>query len=181
MIAASGNYSSSSPYYPASYDEVISVGAVDNEMQRANYSNYGPHLDLVAPGGSSSVQILSTGYSANEGNTYSYMAGTSMAAPHVTGLAALLMAKGYAGKDDSGEEIIRKILRETALDLGENGRDAGMSTMGSDSSRHTILLPTRKNAGHYWFRSCPPRAKSLGRPKSIRTDPFYSMDSPKTT
>ncbi|HQN61119.1 MAG TPA: peptidase S8, partial [Mesotoga prima] len=38
---------------------------------------------------------------------------------HVTGLAALLMAKGYAGKDDLGEEIIRKILRETALDLGE--------------------------------------------------------------
>ncbi len=123
MIAASGNWRSSSPYYPASYEEVISVGAVDNEMQRANYSNYGPHLDLVAPGGSSSVQILSTGYSANEGNTYSYMAGTSMAAPHVTGLAALLMAKGYAGKDDSGEEIIRKILRETALDLGENGWD----------------------------------------------------------
>lgn len=123
MIAASGNYSSSSPYYPASYEEVISVGAVDNTMQRANYSNYGSHLDLVAPGGSSSVQILSTGYSAIKGNTYSYMAGTSMAAPHVTGLAALLMAKGYAGKDDSGEEIIRKILRETALDLGEPGWD----------------------------------------------------------
>jgi len=121
MIAASGN--KPSQRYPALYDEVISVGAIDNEMQWANYSNYGPHLDLVAPGGSSSVQILSTGYSANEGNTYSYMAGTSMAAPHVTGLAALLMAKGYAGKDDSGEEIIRKILRETALDLGENGRD----------------------------------------------------------
>ncbi len=123
MISASGNYSSSSPYYPASYEEVISVGAVDITMQRAGYSNYGASLDFVAPGGSSSVQILSTGYSANEGNTYSYMAGTSMAAPHVTGLAALLMAKGYAGKDDSGEEIIRKILRETALDLGENGWD----------------------------------------------------------
>ncbi|MCP5457300.1 MAG: S8 family serine peptidase [Thermotogae bacterium] len=119
MISASGNYSSSSPYYPASYEEVISVGAVDITMQRAGYSNYGASLDFVAPGGSSSVQILSTGYSANEGNTYSYMAGTSMAAPHVTGLAALLMAKGYAGKDDLGEEIIRKILRETALDLGE--------------------------------------------------------------
>ena len=46
-----------------------------------------------------------------------------MAAPHVTGLAALLMAQGYAGRDSSGEEIIRKILRETALDLGEPGWD----------------------------------------------------------
>jgi serine protease len=121
MIAASGN----KPYqrYPALYDEVISVGAVDITMQRANYSNYGPYLDLVAPGGSSSAQILSTGYSTDEGNTYSYMQGTSMAAPHVTGLAALLMAQGYAGKDGSGEEIIRKILRETALDLGESGWD----------------------------------------------------------
>jgi serine protease len=51
------------------------------------------------------------------------MAGTSMAAPHVTGLAALLMAQGYAGRDSSGEEIIRKILRETALDLGDQGWD----------------------------------------------------------
>ena len=123
MIAASGNYSSSSPYYPASYEEVISVGAVDNTMQRAGYSNYGASLDFVAPGGSSSSQILSTCYSSTEGNDYLYMTGTSMAAPHVTGLAALLMAEGYAGKDGSGEEIIRKILRETALDLGESGWD----------------------------------------------------------
>ncbi|MGC9321057.1 MAG: S8 family peptidase [Kosmotogaceae bacterium] len=126
MIAASGNYNSSSPYYPASYEEVISVGAVDNTMQRASYSNYGDSLDLVAPGGSSSVQILSTGYSAYAGNTYSYMAGTSMAAPHVTGLAALLMAEGYAGRDSSGEEIIRKILRETALDLGDQEYGYGL-------------------------------------------------------
>ncbi|MBN2218971.1 MAG: S8 family serine peptidase [Kosmotogaceae bacterium] len=155
MIAASGNYSSSSPYYPASYEEVISVGAVDNTMQRAGYSNYGASLDFVAPGGSSNSQILSTCYSSTEGNDYLYMTGTSMAAPHVTGLAALLMAEGYAGKDGSGEEIIRKILRETSLDLGESGWDPyygfglvqAYDSLGYDEECRPLLVQILSTSG----------------------------------
>jgi len=128
MIAAAGNYNTSNPYYPASYEEVISVSAVGPTMLKASYSNYGNGIDFAAPGGDSKVggeagTIKSTGYTASLGNSYTYLAGTSMASPHVAGLAALLMAKGYAGRDEFGEEIIKKILRETALDLGEPGWD----------------------------------------------------------
>jgi subtilisin family serine protease len=88
VVAAAGNASTnndSTPYYPASYqlDNIISVGAVDNDFGLAWFSNYGATtVHLAAPGDG----ILSTW----PGDSYNWMSGTSMAAPHVTGVAALV-------------------------------------------------------------------------------------------
>ncbi len=115
MVAASGNgdpfgRALDSVSYPASFPEVISVGSINRHKERSTYSNYGRNLDLVAPGDN----ILSTDGTSD----YSYSSGTSMATPHVTGIAALLYSSGLTNPDD-----IKNILKETAFNPvspGEN-------------------------------------------------------------
>jgi len=123
IIAAAGNEGASSVYYPAAYPDVIAVASTGKNNTRASYSNYGPEIDVSAPGGNYGESIYSTwGYydDINKSSVSSYggMIGTSMATPHVTGLAALLMANGI--KDP--EEIKSRIIN-TAIDLGLPGRD----------------------------------------------------------
>lgn len=90
FVAAAGNDSNdndASPSYPATYqlDNVLSVAATDNRDQIAVFSNYGKStVHVAAPG----VKILST----VQGNDYGVMSGTSMATPHVSGVAALMMS-----------------------------------------------------------------------------------------
>ncbi|MDR2911008.1 MAG: S8 family serine peptidase [Bacteroidales bacterium] len=84
LVCASGNDWSSTVDYPASHQDVIAVGAVDQNGNRAGFSNYGSALDVVAPG----VNILST---TLNGDYYSD-SGTSFAAPQVSGIAALMLS-----------------------------------------------------------------------------------------
>ncbi|MBE3575165.1 MAG: S8 family serine peptidase [Firmicutes bacterium] len=122
VVAAAGNEGGSSIDMPASYPTVIAVGAVEPNGNRPAYSNTGPELDLMAPGGAdsgvASDMILSTHWSPDNVPTYDYMAGTSMAAPHVAAVAALLEAEGI-----QDPRKIRDILCSTARDLGSPGRD----------------------------------------------------------
>ena len=122
VIAAAGNSGSASSTadcvcYPAKYDSVVAVGAVTSSLTRASYSSTGSTVELAAPG--SSI------YSTYKGGTYTTMSGTSMATPHVTGVAALVFASGIEDEDGDGyiNDEIRTRLQETAQDLGTSGRD----------------------------------------------------------
>ena len=131
VIAAAGNDNTNTPHYPSSYnDYVISVGATGYNKDRAPYSNYGPDVDIVAPGGDTSEDsngdgyvdgILQQTFSSYRLSSFSYyfFQGTSMASPHVAGTAALLVANGNATTPDN----IRTALESTTQDLGVTGRD----------------------------------------------------------
>jgi thermitase len=112
VVAATGN-NNSSVSYPARHAEAIAVAATDSSDQRASFSNYGPEVDVAAPG----VSIRSTYWWG--GSTYEWLNGTSQASPHVAGLAALIWSVNPGLSNTQVESIIK----QTADDLGAAGRD----------------------------------------------------------
>jgi len=132
IVAACGNNASGAGcLYPAAYnDYVISVGATQYDRTKAPYSNYGANLDLVAPGGNTAIDqngdgyadgILQQTFASSRFCSFGYYfyQGTSMAAPHVAGTVALLIANGNAANPDD----VKTALKTTARDLGVAGRD----------------------------------------------------------
>lgn len=121
IVAASGNDYSSTVSYPARYSSVIAVGATNQENERCPFSNYGQNLELMAPG----KDILSTMLD----DVYEYNTGTSMACPHVAGVAALVLSTSvdpYYDFDNDGEwdnNEVRQKMDDTAFDLGPSGWD----------------------------------------------------------
>ena len=125
IIAAAGNESTDTPAYPAAYDGVVSVSAVDSAKAfAASYSNYGSTIDVAAPGGSATNRVTSTCGNRN-GTTYTYtyekMAGTSMAAPHVAGVAALMKSLYPALTPAQFDGLLAG--GYLTQDLGTTGRD----------------------------------------------------------
>ncbi|MDX2260965.1 MAG: S8 family peptidase [Gemmatimonadales bacterium] len=110
VVAAAGN-SGGSMSYPGFSTHVIGVGALDSGNNRASFSSFGPALDFAAPG----VGINST----MPGGGYGGKSGTSMATPHVVGVAALILA-AQPGLSLDG---LRQKLQDGALDLGSAGYD----------------------------------------------------------
>jgi subtilisin family serine protease len=94
VIAAAGNTGREGVLYPAAYSDVIAVGSIDPDLKRSSFSTYGPQIAVLAPGRG----ILTT----NRAGSYTALNGTSMAAPHVSGAAAILIARGESLELDGG-------------------------------------------------------------------------------
>ena len=119
VVAAAGNGSTSQPFYPAANPHVIAVASVDSDNQLSYFSNTGPDIALAAPGGS----IYSTMWPGSNpwcsGSQYCTLSGTSMATPHVAGVAALLASLPQFNSPNR----ILTAMESTALDLGSSGWD----------------------------------------------------------
>jgi len=107
LVASAGNNASNAKSYPGAYPGVLSVAATDEKNAKAGFSNYGKWVSVAAPG----VEILSTYI----GSKYSYLSGTSMSAPFVSGVAGLLAAKGRTNTK------IVKLIKDSARAIAGTG------------------------------------------------------------
>ena len=166
--------------YPAAYDDYcIAVGATRYDEEVAYYSNRGPSLDLVAPGGDMNVDQNDDGYADGvlqqtfgDNPTdwgYWFYQGTSMAAPHVSGVAALLIANTLVTTPDE----IREVLQATAEDKGASGWDSeyGWGVVDAFAALNYISEP-----------NSPPVADASGpytgnEDAAVIFDGSYSFDS----
>jgi serine protease len=116
LVAAAGNSSQNSASYPARYPHVIGVAALDSVGVKAPYSNFGAGVDISAPGGSEAGKILQETIDpeTNEPVFVGYQ-GTSMAAPHVAGVAALVKATGVKEPDE-----VLSVLKQSARVIKED-------------------------------------------------------------
>jgi len=135
LVASTGNEGLPVVPYPAAYNEVIAVGAADRYGNRAPYSNYGAALDLVAPGGveedadadgyPDGILGATFAYQTPDDPGYWFAVGTSHAAPHVAGVAGMVLSDCHRTED--GRVLtpleVRNIVLKTARNLGDAGWD----------------------------------------------------------
>lgn len=133
VVAAAGNTGTERYHYPAAHEHVIAVAATTRDDVLANFSTRGDFVDVAAPG----VSI----YSTYRDGAYAFMSGTSMATPHVAGLAGLILARNPALTPDA----VRALIEGNADDLGAYGWDDAFGH-GRINARRTLAatLPSEE-------------------------------------
>ncbi|MHC4737615.1 MAG: S8 family serine peptidase [Planctomycetota bacterium] len=161
MVAAAGNGNTTVPFYPAYYDNVISVAATDSDDNRAAFSNYGDWIDIAAPG----VDILSLrAKDTSIGTVYdpytTILSGTSMSCPHIAAACALLVGIRPGISIDS----IEQAMAESADDIDPEICVSGRLNM------YAAMLRMRGSQGTVWIDDDAYSCSALMKIKLFDTD-----------
>jgi type VII secretion-associated serine protease mycosin len=162
VLAAAGNgaQSGNQPLYPGAFPETVAVAAVDQNLHRAAFSNYGSYVDIAAPG----VAIRST-FNLSR-TSYADMSGTSMATPYASAAAALVVATNPKLSANG----VRNALQHTAIDLGTPGADVQFGS-GLINPKAAVQQALPKPAGFgakghgYWVVAANGTVKAYGQAK----------------
>ena len=148
LVAAGGNTGGGPVLYPAAYDSVIAVAATDALDQKAIFSPDDSKIELAAPGVNINSTCAVSLYQCAGG--YRILSGTSQAAPHVTGVAALIYSTNFPDVNSDGaknNKDVRLILDNTAKDLGTAGRDSIYGYGIVDASKATLGISAYPSSG----------------------------------
>ncbi len=164
VVAAAGNDATDQASYPAAFPGVLAVSATNVNGERAGYSNFGSYIDVAAPGGEMAAlhdpggiystlpsyyfELAGSGYDYN----YDYLQGTSMACPHVSGLAALIWGLNPGLRVDQVEYLIAA----TAWDIGAPGWDQYYGYGMIDVYRAAIVADTYRATAQAVPAETPP-------------------------
>jgi hypothetical protein len=172
VVAASGNSRETAPEeisYPAAYEQVLAVGASLRDGSLASYSSGGPHVDVVAPGGSAKGSADTDLLVLGERDSLEPQAGTSFAAPLVAGAAMLF--RGLHPEQTAAQ--VAAAVRRSARDAGEPGVDpdfgAGILDLGA-----LLRLPVA--APRSTEHACPPGEVPRGRFPDVPPDSVHALN-----
>lgn len=180
VVVAAGNQGMpANGVTPANCNNVIAVGATNRQGQLANYSNYGPEVDLSAPGGEQSfdndpngvLSTLNSGTTTPSTSTYGYYQGTSMAAPHVAGVASLLLSVEPTLTPAEIESLLKSNITAFPSGCAQGSGNCGTGILNAAKVLAAIQSPPLLTSGQ------PP----LGVLKLPYTFQFVATGAPKPT
>ncbi len=148
FIAAAGNENTSSSHMPSSYERVLGVVAIGADFTKASYSNFRASNDISAPGGDGDYGVLST----FPNNQLAYAQGTSMACPHVSGVAALVVSKYGVGQKGFTNQMLWDILTESANNIIYQYNSDYQGQMGTGCVNASLALNAEVN-----YEDLPPK------------------------